>query len=343
MDVGINYPWFYNLCGWDFGPDPTGTPRPPRPIWEPTMARNLDLLVDMRVKVVRSFIMANGFSYGTPKIVSKSKVGFRSVATFDPPAKLDPLFTNYFRVYLEKFREKRLHAIPSLLAHYFFDATDGTWGNRYDVANDADKRERFLDTVLVPLLEISKEFKDQIYAWEVMNEPYYNTTNLSPVAYTVPDDRMVDFLRSAIRRIDDAKLPSTVGHRFYGDLDTFPTGRKRQFHYYAKWVGAPGHVDPRKLPTFAESRAFIGEFNGSDDQSWQWPELDGKDDYKTTDARLRTLLRLKLLESKGYELALLWPDGADRAPGAPDPNDTDQLKYSKGAQDAIRDFTHRHY
>jgi hypothetical protein len=338
MDVGINYPWFFNLYGWDFGPDPTGKPRAPRPIWETTLARNLDVLVEMGVKVVRSWILGNGFSYGAPRIVRPRRVWLRSVATFEPPARLDPLFTDHFRIYLEKFREKRLQTIPSLVSHGFFEATGGAWGNRQDVANDPRKREQFLDTVLGALLQESKGFEEQVYAWEVANEPYYNTTCLSPVGYTVPKDPMIQFLKGALQRIEAAGFPSTVGHRFYDDLRTFPTGSKPQFHYYAKWLGSPfHHSDPRRIPPYAESKAFIGEFNGSDEQSWQWPDLDGRDHYERTTAAERTLRRLQLLESRGYPLAILWPDGGD--PSGPDPALEDDLKYSRSVCQGIIDYT----
>jgi len=342
MDVGINYPWFFNLYGWDFGPDPTGVKRPTRPNWEQSLRANLDILVGMKVKVVRSFILGNGFSYGAARQVKglhgSMPDALYGVYTFDPPQVLDPLFSTYFKIYLDVFREKRLQTIPSLIDFGFFAPSDGPWGNRYEIAFQSKKRDMFLDTVLEEFLKISSPYREQIYAWEVMNEPVWNTKpHGSVVPKSLTEEVMTEFLRAALDRIERAKFPSTVGHRFYSDFKRFPntTGTKRQFHYYAK------PDDPQKIPPFSETNAFIGEFNGSNDgdgaffdQSWSWPELGEEYRY---DAETRTFRRLKLLEDKGYPLALVWPDDGPRGVKA------DALKFSDRVRAGIVDFTHGFY
>ena len=97
-------------------------------------------------------------------------------------------------------------------------------------------------------------------------------------------------------------LVANAGFRFYDQWTTFPGGTNPQFHYYAK----PGHAgffgDPASIPQFTgDPKPILGEFASQHSRyNVPWPDLTGKTDT--------TLERLKLLESRGCELCLFWPD-----------------------------------
>jgi len=146
---------------------------------------------------------------------------------------------------------------------------------------------------------------------------------------------MQAFLQEAIDIIErfevEPRFSATVGHRFAADLERFPTGRLRQFHYYPLKLLGFDLVD-RRLPEAATTRAFLGEV-AAGTHGDPWPELAGAD-APSTGTRTRVRERLRLAEQKGYPLTLLWPDAEGHAtfPG-PDP-----LKFTRAAQDGIKDF-----
>ena len=74
---------------------------------------------------------------------------------------------------------------------------------------------------------------------------------------------MSTFIREALNIIEAAGFPSTVGHRFLGDLtreslpgSAMPGGTMPQFHYYAKKAPSLGKLqipgDPDAIPDFAD-------------------------------------------------------------------------------------------
>jgi len=120
-----------------------------------------------------------------------------------------------------------------------------------------------------------------------------------------------------------------VGHRYLEDLDTFPTGTKRQFHYYWKrYHGFDILPDPEPIPGFQKTKAFIGEFDSEPlGHGELWPECDGAD----VDLENCLFERLKLLARKGYELAMFWPDLSNSL--------DDSLSMSAKAQASLVRFT----
>ena len=147
------------------------------------------------------------------------------------------------------------------------------------------------------------------------------------------------FLSAALGRIAAAGFESTVGHRFYEDLQYLPAGSRPQFHYYGKrilWFG-----DPEAIPAYAETRgAFVGEIDSGDAYGKLWPELHGAD----RDPKQRVFERLTLLARKGYTLTLLWPEVGWAAPTDKDPaawraNLSDPLRLRPETKDGIKRFT----
>src|SRR5206468_2474602 len=100
---------------------------------------------------------------------------------FDPPSEIDRRFTRDFEELLLRFRRAGLQIIPSLVDFNFgsilkftVDVVRGIGaGGKADVITDPSKRKVFFDTMLVDLLDISAKYREQIYAWEVMNEPVW--------------------------------------------------------------------------------------------------------------------------------------------------------------------------
>ena len=103
---------------------------------------------------------------------------------------------------LQVFRDKRLQVIPSLVDFPFFamppegksangrpgpgrglaPRNPNSGGGRADVMVIPSKRQKFFDTVLEPLVQASVPFKDQIFAWELMNEPSWLINTITPIA-----------------------------------------------------------------------------------------------------------------------------------------------------------------
>jgi hypothetical protein len=174
-------------------------------------------------------------------------------------------------------------------------------------------------------------------------------TTYLPHGPTVQESVMGDFLTEACKHIEAAGFASTVGHRFFSDLNDLPTGTKPQFHYYAQAVPLG---DPGDIPD-ATGEVFIGEIGASTSHGKPWPALKGRD---ANDAKSRIFERLKHVARKGYKLALVWPDlawwevdpmkivppGRDRVVTwdefAADP--IDPLELSSGAQEGVSLFTH---
>jgi hypothetical protein len=368
MKVGFNYAWAGDLYGQNFGPVFFPPPADGLPTWKKTLPSHLIEFKAMGLSVIRWFILMNGLTYGRGLVVEdsgrirpgalelpidRSRINPASaqithIWEFNPPDKLHPLITDHFRLMVEMFRDSRtgLQVIPSLVDFKFFavpeDRQAGKGGGRQDIALDKDKRKLFFDTVLEPLLQVSIPFKDQIFAWEVMNEPSWLIRPGKPFGPVVNDSRMNPsvlrtFLQEALDRIEahpEFASKSTVGHRFINDLGTLPTGKLRQFHYYAKTTVAD---DPDRIPNHATTNAFVGEFspefNGNlfdrirEDPGASWPELDGRD----RPAQHTVTRRLKLLADKGYPLAMVWPNIGG--------GETNRIKLDPVAQGSLERYT----
>src|SRR4029077_9925844 len=259
MKVGLNYAWSHDRYGAQIGPNPWVSndewraqgklasagevARIPLPPLFDHIDANLWYLKAIGVSVVRWFMLGNGFNYGPPSKDSPRLVpGFKATKArklepgraFDPPSEIDRLFTRDFEELLLRFKRAGLQIIPSLVDFTFgstlkftVDVVRGIGASgKADVIKDPRKRKVFFDSMLVGLLDVSAKYRDQIYAWEVMNEPVWLClaafSPLSPSWWfdRVPEvsfAQMSDFLQEGIARINNYKFASTVGHRFRGD------------------------------------------------------------------------------------------------------------------------------
>jgi len=332
VELGFNYPFPWNAYGRYFGRGaPPGT-EPELARWFEELERNLELLRERwGMRVVRLFLLCNGWNYGRV-----------DAGRFVPPEQLAPAFAEDYERLLATFRRARMQLIPSLFDFKAFGRSIGKngAGDRHDILEDVWTQRRVLEQTLAAFVNASISHRDVIFAWEVMNEPVWNVTRWAPRSAaggpTVATPVMAAFLRRAVALIDESGLPSTVGHRFVRDLDRFPTGSVRQFHFYPTgWLGQA--LIDRTLPPFSATRAILGELGvqAPGEQGELWPELRGEDKGST---RRRTAARLRHVRAKGYELALLWPDGLDGRGARSLPPGNDPLQLSLDAQHGVADF-----
>jgi hypothetical protein len=346
--VGFNYPWAWNAVGLYFGGgDPPGSTAA-MDDWIKHLRTNLHILkTDLNIWHVRIFLLCNCNNYGTTTKLAPHRL--------TPPSTLHRKFTDHLKQMLDAFESEDMLVIPSLVS---FDAfwplgrMPGT-GARADIANAPSVQSKFFSQVLDPFLSIASSYKC-IFAWEVINEPIWDTSaahatflttwkTKRPALVLHPDvlpATMETFINEALSRISKAGFASTVGHRYFDDLAALPTGMWRQFHYYPDTVKLPGlpsislpYTDPYPLPDFATSQSFIGEFSCTlpgNNQGGAWPELNGADTVNVTTAVYE---RLRLLNHKGYGLALVWPDLKDPVCCGPDP-----VRLSMAAQAGIKKF-----
>lgn len=399
MLLGFNYPHSYNRYGADIGPNPhcplkqwqtekqlTETGQiakvPPAPLFD-HLRRNLDNLKKMKIEVVRFFLLGNGFNWeGTGPIPRPAPPGPPSLLPyhdweFTPSLRLDPRFTLHFEQLLKAFQEAGLLIIPSFVDFYFTgksrsrDDKGLAPSGRADCIKDDVKRHRFLHTVLLPLVQVAAKYRDQIYAFEVINEPYWCYSPIGPLS-NVPDavreaakkvnpdsfvglarrpevteDEMNRFIAEAIEVIDSVDLHSTVGHRFYQDLTTrdslpwrstnppgsykYYLGTKPQFHYYTKHSGGWGDPAQIKGSGLFGPAKFPKPFLGEFDSALN---VFGKPWPELPGDKDTTGNRIKVIEREGCELAMLWPDQAELEGAKPD-----RLKLALPTREAIVKYT----
>jgi len=318
MRVGINYPWFD--YGWDFGLGPPawrGSRTIPR--WYDEIDGHLTLFHDLGLRVVRWFILADGLTYGSGDEAPRPDPDRPGQWRFNPP-RLGADHLAHFRELLVRFSrlsadiETPVQLLPVLIDFGFCEpgkrpislpdpadpmrtVEDPGWVKcgRADVLVDSSKRTRFFDGVLEPLLAISQEHRDVLYAWELINEPDWITNGWHPDRrndHPVGEASMKAFLEDGKQRIRRAGFKPTIGFSLLATLERSRiTAEINQFHHYP--AGA------RRLAphTFsAEFPAIVGEFATAETD--RWPEL--------ADADQSVLARLRRIEALGYPLALPW-------------------------------------
>lgn len=323
MDVGVNYPWFN--YGWDFGEAPPGWRSTSDPNWVTHIDNDLQLFQRLGIRVVRWFILADGLTYGVGQQAPHLDTDPRRTGQwrFDDPPTLSETLQRHFRMLLEKFErtnqipKRPIRLLPVLIDFHFCkpgvsatgqeDVTrqqtipNPEWikGGRSDIIRDRRKRQRFFARVLEPLLRISQDHRDIIFAWEIINEPEWVTNGWHPHPSDRPlptnERQMTTFLTEGIRQVRKFGFKATVG---FAKIDTIRrTGifaDINQFHHYShphRPIRLPRQSFDRRWPS------IIGEFATSSDKDI-WPELQM--------VGQRVLNRLRYAESMGYPLVLLW-------------------------------------
>lgn len=275
MEVGFNYPWFGNRASHWIGPFPQVQDKEHLdPLWIRTIPTNFGRLKRMGVSVVRVFLLGDCFNYapGRVRCIEEAselalRHGYTSPALWSPwrfdqpeydldvPNSKDPdgkprQFKNHYRQLLICAKNSGLRLIPSIVSFEAFCEPNkklyesdpvNVAGGRRDILIDAVAQRKWITHVLKVFVDLSKEsdeLKKQIYAIEVMNEPWWNVNVSGAVrkgCIPVPMSMMKTFLSECCKVIEEAGFDSTVGHRFYNDCLEFPTGTIAQFHYYPKF------------------------------------------------------------------------------------------------------------
>lgn len=339
MRVGINYPWLH--CGWDFGPEPPG--------YGPRIAReelraDLTRLAQAGVRIVRWFVLADGFSYGTGAEAPQRERGrFRFAAT----AKLAPAFLDDFSALLALCAELELQLLPVLIDHQFAFPGLDRWsedartlelweraprkaekpslrllrarerasrlpagyvkGGRADVLSDVQVMRRFFNNALLPLLETSKRHAQAIYAWELINEPEWIMRRLPlEPGFRMSAKVVCRFMQTGLSAICDHGFRATVGFARAKTLRALE-GRLPALQLNQVHYYPRGPLARLSEARFANGKpCLLGEFATRNDLLGSWPELPGTQQDIAT--------RLVLAERKGYEAALVWSyRGRDRA------------------------------
>lgn len=361
LEVGFNYPWAFNRYGTQIGPrDIENNPpfgknseiavfrdkgaHPP----EGSLARNLDVLKhELKITKVRMFLLGNLVNYGRRPAYDQA-----GEPHFEPPKALHPLFIDHFAQMLDVFRAKGMQILPSLVD---FGAFYPDLGGRASLATH--QREHFLRTVAEPMVNVSKHFRETVFAWEAINEPYWNALSTWPLSLRphtkrpgpdVSDDAMRVFITDLLGVFAAAGFETTVGHRFFADLyeSGWPVGTRPQFHYYPKTssvvTGVVMRTDPRSLPSYESlaknpktKDAFVGEFDPGLSHDSPWVDCRGADGS----VRTRAFERLKVLARKGYKLAFVWPDVEGELRADHPVLRDDALKLTHDAMESIKQFT----
>jgi hypothetical protein len=318
MLVGVNYPWLD--YGWDFGLGPPswrGSLTTPR--WYGEIDRHLRHFHGLGVGVVRWFVLADGLTYGTGPDAPKPDATREGEWRFEPPA-LGSELIEHFAELLHRFAifnasvTQPIRLMPVLIDFHFCERgalrvlkpdpadplktiQDPDWvkQGRADAIVETDKRRRFLDNALEPLLLASQDQADVIYAWELINEPEWITNGWHPDRkrnHPIDEPAMRGFLDEGKQRIRQAGFKPTIGFALVETLrKSGITADVNQFHHY------PGgaHTLPRHGfdPQFP---AIIGEFATAATDIW--PELLIKGQ--------RVLERLNVCARQGYPLAMPW-------------------------------------
>lgn len=309
MLVGVNYPWFD--YAWDFGAAPPGWRPATTPRWYGAITTELQFLATIGVSVVRWFILADGFAYGTGSAAPQpdTSPGHGGQWRFHPPT-ISPDLLAHFGELLDRFvavnrglARPRIQLMPVFIDFKFCEgglypiATNTDWvkQGRSDAINDATKRRQFLERALRPLLDQCASppaRRSMIYAWDIINEPEWVTAGWASGHRPVTEPAMRAFLDEAKTMIRSATFKPTIG---FNKLETINRTRIfadiNQFHHYTNGRDRlPRHTFSPNYP------AILGEF-ATLTTSDRWPELG---------TNQRTLQRLRLAASQGYPLAMPW-------------------------------------
>jgi hypothetical protein len=277
---------------------------------------------------------------------------------------------------LNVFRDTGMQVIPSVVDFKIVgnsrarDAMGLAPGGRADIIKVPAKRHAFLSTLLNDLLNASKDYREQIYAWEVINEPFWCYSPFGPLSNAdvetikahsdtlvgfarqpeVTIDEMNAFIGEAIELIRSKGFHSTVGHRFFSDLTdrkdaewngikppaSFPdyVGSRPQFHYYAKsgFGYDPAQIKDQGLFDGSVLKVGAKPFLGEFDSDLN---VAGKS-WPELRGKDTTLNRLKVVEAAGCDLALIWADRSDAPDSSSKP---DPIKLMPATRQAIVDFT----
>ena len=352
MLVGFNYPWPGNQYI-TIGPNGDAQPWLKRMTADGKqlqLAKNLADLKAAGISVVRMWLMGDGNNYDGTVVSAYDGTWRRMFWDFAPPARLHQRFLDDFRAMLTVFEQAEMRIIPVLIDFAFLDqpkrnsgllqttpypdtvvATNSNYaGGRSSVALNPAYRATFIEGTLKPLLDVAKDFKKWIYAFDVFNEPYWCVAPITGGLFGPHLDAkaVAGFLSDCVTAVGAAGLPSTVGHRLLSDLSGYfkdGTVTKPQYHYYGKTYSLGERLQPVAPPPPVP---FLGEFGALTQGEFEEYRKSGRydkgelkaleitlpewPDHGTQNHDPRRILpaRLAVMANLGCELAMVWPDGS---------------------------------
>jgi hypothetical protein len=343
MLVGINYPWL--RCGWDFGAPPPGYG--PRPALEEELARDFARLRAAGVQIVRWFVLADGFTYGSGASAPRREGHGWSFEAAELPTSF---FADFERL-LVLCAQSELQLLPVLIDfHWGFPGLDQhtrdaatleLWdrtpraaralrlhaararaarlpegfvkGGRGELLRDRRESARFFERALVPLLAASRRHASAIYAWELINEPEW-IVRPSFVPRRLDSRDRID--TGSMRRFLRDGLAAIADHGFLGTVGFASARALRRWDTASRPLGL-GLNQIHYYPSSALSRLARARFaNGrpcvvgefASHPSAPRPWPDLPSSKQDPSARLG------LVRARGYQAALLWSYRAqDRA------------------------------
>ena len=174
---------------------------------------------------------------------------------FVPPDTVHQSFLDDFAMLLEICRAEKMRLIPVLLDFGFFNEPPRDGEGRYPTAASTFSRgtyargrrsiaenplfqNKFIKGTLEPLLKIAAAETEIIYAFDIINEPFWCVSRWPTGIFGRPvvKNDMIDFSVQCCKSIKDAGLKSTIGHRYLGDIHgefSKVIVDHPQHHYYA--------------------------------------------------------------------------------------------------------------
>lgn len=267
LRLGVNYPWYApgpdrGRTSWDFGnpPSTSGQPWGGRAEWRTVIDSDLAEFRRMGLKVVRWFVIADGLA-----VAKLHRDGLPSMAR-SRPRRANPELTAGF-VYdvtqLVGLFDGTLQLMPTLLSYHAF-APPGPWrvnrterhpvlvskGGWRALASNGALMRRFVQGVVVPLLQPMAQRRHAIHSVDVCNEP-----DLAWLEHGVPRAGVMALLRACVNEVHRLGLRSTVGWARVENVGS--AGESvRQVHFY----GGAGETGP---PRARGPGWVLGEFGSS--------------------------------------------------------------------------------
>lgn len=314
VTLGVSYPWGTGggvaSYGWDFG-DPYGRGA----AWPARLEADLRALVDVGVRVVRWFVLADGRALG--RVGAELRERSPGDWAFTPPhlGPGHPVVEDLgaaLRVFRAPGIAGRVRLVPVLVDGVEL-ARRSRWrakyrphgpgagvlaGGRGDAVGRA--REAFLSRCLAPLVDACLEARDAVAAIELVNEPEM----LGRAG--VPRRDVVAFVREGVARLRDRArdaVPVSVGYQYLDGLRDPELGAVAagvthpQHHWYGErspWRYGPL---PPAAPVGALGPPVLGELPVRLPPWWPGP----------VDPRRRSLgARLAEAADRGYREVWLW-------------------------------------
>jgi hypothetical protein len=182
FEIGINLPWPGKFYGYWIGPHRWRDDAPINneinrngPFWGKTLSKDFQMLSrDYNIRLVRLFLFATAVNVDPPVALNPSAKNYR--APWVPAEQQSPLFVQHFRTLLQLASENGIRLMPVL---FDFGLAYSARRTLLDVYRQ-NVWKIFTKALLIPYLEECKRFRDTIYAWDVINEPYWCQAPIRP-------------------------------------------------------------------------------------------------------------------------------------------------------------------